>query len=377
VRNDVWPNPVPVKDAPWIEPRSYGQWTVPAPVFGYAPDVLVYLGYGFTRTAWGFRTEPAKSVQTLRGALTTGEMTGKLEYLGTFRRPASGLGYQLHAYGSGIESFNYFGVGNNSPEATDRGRYKTRENVFYVAPALRYEAGGRFELHVGPEVRYSQTPTDSGTIVAEEAPVGVGNFGLVALRGGLAFDSRQQSVVAAKADYTKTSFGSESGPPVSGVRLDASGFVVPKAWDVDAQYGGLDGSVAAYLGSRRAHLALRAGGRKLWGDYAWFDAAYVGGSNNRGYLSHRFTGDTSLFGTVSLRGWLGEVGLRVLALRLGLVGFSDVGRVWVDGENSSAWHSTFGGGLLVQPSGAPFTLHAIAANSKEGTRFYAGMGYPF
>jgi hypothetical protein len=33
--------------------------------------------------------------------------------------------------------------------------------------------------------------------------------------------------------------------------------------------------------------------------------------------------------------------------------------------------------LLVQPLGAPFMLHAIAANSKEGTRFYVGMGYPF
>ena len=57
LRNDVWPNPVPVKDAPWIEPRSYGHWTVPAPVFGYAPDVLLYLGYA------GFR--PGRSDRRL------------------------------------------------------------------------------------------------------------------------------------------------------------------------------------------------------------------------------------------------------------------------------------------------------------------------
>jgi hypothetical protein len=67
----------------------------------------------------------------------------------------------------------------------------------------------------------------------------------------------------------------------------------------------------------------------------------------------------------------------VVALRFGLIGFGDVGRGWVDGENSKTWHSSFGGGLLVQPLGAPFMLHAIAANSKEGTRFYVGMGYPF
>jgi hypothetical protein len=119
------------------------------------------------------------------------------------------------------------------------------------------------------------------------------------------------------------------------------------------------------------------GGRKLWGDYPWFDAAHVGGVNNRGYRSRRFSGDSSLFGGVSLTGWLGDVGLRVIALRVGLVGFGDVGRVWVDGEDSRTWHSSFGGGLLAQPLGAPFMVHAIAANSKEGTRFYLGMGYPF
>ena len=225
VRNDVWPNPVPVKDAPWIEPRSYGHWTVPTPVFGYAPDVYLYLGYGFTRTSWGFRTEPAKRVQTLRGAITTGDTRGKLEYLGTFRRPASGFGYQLGAYASGVEAFNYFGYGNDSDEIADRARYKTRENVFQVTPVIRYEAGLRTEAFIGPEVRYSQTPTDSGTLVAEEAPAGVGDYGRVAIRAGVAFDSRQRSVVAAKADYTDTSLRSGDDSSVTGVRIQALGLL--------------------------------------------------------------------------------------------------------------------------------------------------------
>ena len=377
VRQDPWVNPVPVKDAPWIEPRSYGQWTVPAPVFGYAPDVFVYLGYGFTRTAFGFRTGPARSVQTLRGAVTTGDMAGKIEYVGQFHRPASGVGYGLHAYASGVESYNYFGIGNNSPESNDRGRYKTRENVYFFTPTLRYQAGRRASAFVGPEMRYSQTPTDTGTIVAEQAPIGSGDFGLVAVRGGLSYDSRGAAAVAAKADYTRTSFASEAASNVSGVRFEASGFVVPKAWDVTSEYGGFDGLLAAYLGNSRVHLAARAGGRKLWGDYAWFDAAYVGGTNNRGYRNHRFAGDSSLTGTLSLRAWLGDVGLKVVALRLGVIAFGDTGRVWADGEDSKTWHSSLGGGLLVQPLGAPFTMHVTAANSTEGTRLYLGFGYPF
>lgn len=377
VRQDPWVNPVPVKDAPWIEPRSYGHWTVPVPVFGYAPDVLVYLGGGVTRTAWGFRTEPARSVQTLRGAVTTGKMGGKIEYDGVFNRPASGVGYGLQTFVSGVESYNYFGEGNNSPSTDDRNRYATSENVYFATSTLRYAAGRRANAFVGPELRYSQTPTDSETIIAEQSPTGVGNFGLVAVRAGVTFDSRQVSVVAAKADYTKNSIGSEDAFSVNGVRFVASGFVVPKAWDVKSQYGGFDGMFAAYLGNPRAHLAVRAGGRKVWGDYAWFDAAYVGGANNRGFRNHRFAGDASLFGTVSVRAWFAESANKIIGLRFGVVGFGDTGRVWLDGENSKTWHSSIGGGLLVEPLGVPFTMHVTAAYSTEGTRMYLGFGYPF
>jgi hypothetical protein len=365
-----------VKDAPWIEPRSYGSWTIPTPLFGYAPDLYLYLGYGYTRTWWGFRTEPARRVQTLRGAITTGDTRGKLEYSETFRRPASGLGYQLSAYASGIEAYNYFGAGNDSPELTDRARYKTRENVFFVTPTLRYEAGLRTNVFIGPEVRYSQTPTDSGTLIAEEQPVGTGDFGLVTLRAGVTFDSRQRSVVAAKADYTDTSFG-DNEFHVSGVRLQASGFFVPKAWDAKSEYGGLDAVASAYVGNPSLHLAFRVGGRALAGDYAWFDAAAIGANNNRGYRSRRFTGDSSLFGSASLRGWIGTVGQSFIALRVGALAFTDVGRVWIEGEDSKTWHPSVGAGLLLQPVGAPITLHAVGARGKEGTRLIVGFGYPF
>ena len=184
-------------------------------------------------------------------------------------------------------------------------------------------------------------------------------------------------MVAAKADYTDTSLRSGDESSVTGVRIQASGFFVPKAWDVTSQYGGVDGVVSAYVGNTRAHLAMRVGGRTLSGDYAWFDAAAIGGNNSRAYRSRRFTGDSSLYGSASLRGWLGTIGKSFIAVRVGLVGFGDIGRVWVDGEDSSTWHPSLGGGLLLQPVGAPLLLHAIAANGKEGTRLLIGFGYPF
>ena len=388
VRDKVWPNPVPVKDAPWIEPRSWGNWAVGLPVFGYAPDVNVYVGWGISRTSWGFRTLPSKSVQSIQGAISLGEGLGKVGYSGIFRRPASRFGYQVHAFGSGVESYNFFGLGNDTPEATDRSRYQTKESMVDVFPALRYELGNRFSAFVGPAMRFSRTPTDSGTIVAEQAPIGVGDFGLFAVRGGLTYDSRLSPMVAAKADYTKNEVGAGQamggvagggGPAlgVSGIRIETSGFYVPKAWDVKSEYGGVDGEIAAYIGNARRHLALRVGGRSVWGDYAWFDAAAIGGSNSRGYRSDRFSGDSSLYGSASLRGWFGSVGLSVISLRLGGVVFSDVGRVWLAGEESNTWHASYGGGVLMQPVGLPITLNTTIGTGTEGLRWYFGFGYPF
>jgi hypothetical protein len=168
----------------------------------------------------------------------------------------------------------------------------------------------------------------------------------------------------------------DGSQPVTGVNIQASGFVVPKAWDVKSQYGGLDGTLAAYLGNSRAHLAVRAGGRKLVGDYAWFDAAYVGSRNNRGFLSHRFTGDSSVFGSVALRAWIREVPV-IIPVRFGVIGFADTGRVWYAGESSNTWHHSIGGGLMFQPLATPTTVHAVVAHSKEGNRFYFGIGFPF
>lgn len=379
VRGGVWVNPEPVKDAPWIEPRSFGHFSTTMPIVGYSPDAGFLLGYGVTRTGWGFRTKnAAASEQTLRGAFATSDVSGRIDYAGTFRRPGSNVAMRFEAFASGIERANFFGFGNDTPQETDRGRYRTQQDVFYAAPALVVEQGRRFEAFVAPELRYSDSDAaGTNSILGETAPIGTGNYGQVALRAGVRFDSRERSEVHAATDLASgsASLGAD-GPHVTGVSLQASAFVVPKAWDVESQYGGFDGAVAAYVGNTRAHLAMRVGGRTLTGDYAWFDAAYIGSRNNRGFLSHRFTGDSSLFGTVALRAWIREVPVSV-PVRFGVIVFADTGRVWYDGEDSNTWHHSYGGGLMFQPVATPTTVYAALAHSKEGNRFYFGVGFPF
>jgi outer membrane translocation and assembly module TamA len=64
-------------------------------------------------------------------------------------------------------------------------------------------------------------------------------------------------------------------------------------------------------------------------------------------------------------------------MRLGLVAFVETGRVWHGDDESKTWHTSAGGGLLLQPLSAPVTLNAVVGHSKESTLFYFGLGYPF
>jgi hypothetical protein len=378
VRGDRWTNPAPVKDAPWLEPRSYGHRTTGAALVGYHPDIELVLGYGLTRRKWGFRTDPVASEQTLRAAVTTGVGLGKVEYDGTFRRMGTGIGLRFNAFASDIEQFNYFGYGNESLTPPSSGpSYRAEHKVLFASPALRYDLGRRLEALVGPEVRYSRTPLDDQSTIGIGEAYGTGSFGQVALRGGLHFDSRERPDFVGAFSVAEGVSDEQSEDRVTGINVVTSGFYVPSAWSVSSSYGGADGILAAYAGSSAAHVAVRVGGRKLWGDAPWFEAASIGGLNNRGYLSRRFIGESSLFGSLSLRGWLGRLRLPLVPLRLGLVAFGDVGRVWHHGEDSNVWHTSLGGGLLLQPLSSPVTVHAVAAHSDEGNRFYFGMGYPF
>ena len=72
----VWGDPEANEETPWVQPRSWGHWTIPQTILWWKPDIDVLVGAGFTRTAWGFRNEPNRSVQTVRAAFSTGLLSG-------------------------------------------------------------------------------------------------------------------------------------------------------------------------------------------------------------------------------------------------------------------------------------------------------------
>jgi hypothetical protein len=149
---------------------------------------------------------------------------------------------------------------------------------------------------------------------------------------------------------------------------------------VDSTYGFVDGSVSGYVTAAmplRPTLAVRAGGRKLWGPYPFFSSAFIGDAATvRLGRQHRYAGDASAYGTAELRLRLTRFFV-ILPGELGIFGLADAGRVFVAGESSDQWHTAFGGGVWMSLLQSTTVLSATIARSAERTGFYFGTGMAF
>jgi hemolysin activation/secretion protein len=149
---------------------------------------------------------------------------------------------------------------------------------------------------------------------------------------------------------------------------------------VDSTFGEVHGEAVTYLSARAPldpTLALRVGGRKLWGRYPFFEAAFIGGASTvRLGRVNRYAGDASAYGSTELRLSLAKVKL-VLPADLGVFGLADAGRVFLAGESSDTWHAAAGGGVWLSYLERAYTLSLAIAKSDERTGIYAQAGFGF
>jgi hypothetical protein len=366
--------PAKPKETPWLEWRDWGSRTLPQYKLWYEPDPALMLAAGFTRQTWGFRKSPYSTLQAVQLQYSTGRNAFKFNYDGEFRRENSNLYFVVDAQASGLENLNYFGFGNQSssepPEGSGESFYDADSDTYDLFVSSWWAPTRTLELYAGPDVKLTDT-AQSGFIGSDQ-PAGLGQFGQVGAKAGFDLDTRGHPRTGTLGDQ----FRADGKPARSGVRLKAEGQYYPDAWDANG-FGGVEGTLRGYLAGRRAMLAARVGGRKVWGEYPWFEAAFVGGSRSlRGYRKNRFAGDASLYGSVEARLWLLK-GRLIAPGRWGVFGLADAGRVSVAGESSGGWHASYGGGIFFQMLTLNTVFHGAVAHGDEGTRFYVDYGFAF
>ena len=356
-------------DKPYVRPvdranyplRDAGDSTVPMPWLGAGGDLGVFLGMNLDFTRYGFRQHPYASKQSIRGGYSTALSGVKFEYEGEWAHTNSRKLRRLFARASNIEILRFHGFGNETP-ARDSEFHRTQPQQYLLNPSFRLGLNSPVDLSVGVIGKYTKPgfEEDSFLGLLPEVPYGAEDMGQVGARVALEVDGRNRPKAASKGAF-----------------LSVAGTVWPKAWDVKETFGDVTGEMSAFL-TFGPTLAVRVGGKHLWGEYPYFEAAFLGGPQSvRGLRRQRYAGDSALFGNSELR--LRTFDFKVLVpIDVTIFGLADAGRVWFEGDDSDLWHFGLGGGLALTFLRPENTLSIAVAQGDDKTwRIYFEGGFGF
>ncbi len=235
----------------------------------------------------------------------------------------------------------YFGLGNASEatpidsSGTFGRRYQFIHNEVRGRLNARIALVGPWSLIAGTTHRYSrptaydgsQLATDSATTTPDGAKTIYGTEPLYqpSLQFGVLYDRRDNEVTPSSGGYHELAVRTAIGFPLSSEVRSAGASIVLR------QYFSLFGPVV---------LAIRALGDFAIGNVPFYDLAQggsfiaeqmPGGAQGvRGVPNGRFAGLAKVVGNVELRAMVFEFRIARQKFRVGLAGFVDGGRVWLD-----------------------------------------------
>ncbi len=354
--------------------RNAFQYNIAMPL-GWAAfnvDDGIYVGGGALITTHGFRKDPFKNRHFIRGVVAFRTGGFDFQYEGEFNHLFSSLDLVLDV---GLEgpnyTRNYFGFGNESIYDRDNSirYYYVRFDNFLGSAMIRKRFSDLGSILAGPlyeniEVRREDdrfitdlsNQTGNDTIFEEKQFAGI--------QIGFDIDTRDSKIF-----------------PKKGIHLTFRGKSMQPADEQAFYYSRLQGSFSFYLSFRSPRtitLSNRTGGGWTDGDdIEFYQANTIGGTgkeaNLRGYRRTRFYGERSFYNNTDLRITLFGFKTYLFPANFGIVGFYDIGRVWVDGEDSNVWHTGYGGGIWL----TPFESITLEADVAYGESWIAAFRFGF
>jgi hypothetical protein len=345
-------------------PPDWGHWLKPAPGMSFSPLIGLLVAGGISRDQYGFRKFPYSSRLFVQGGYAFGANQPFVDFRLELREVAPNLHFNLSGEWTGLDIIRFHGFGNTTTIPGSSSFYRVERRQTSLAVALARDVGEHVTFTGGPIFRVSKTDRELPiTLLILQGPnfYGIGTFEQLGVEGDFRIDTRNRLIAATK-----------------GVLISGGGSVFGSFFDVTDTYGEIHGEAATYL-TPGPTLALRVGGKKVFGTFPFHDAAYLGGNTTlRGFAEQRFAGHAAVYGNAEFR-------FRAKRLRIifpgniGFFGLADVGRVFSEfdtpGENT--WHAAYGGGVWLSLLGDLNTMSLAIARSEERTGLYIRSGFHF
>jgi hypothetical protein len=328
----------------------------------------------FTRRTYGFRQFPYASKAELSIGYSTLLKGWEVELETDNRIESSRMFITTLSGASQLKTGRFGGFGNDLELAEDRNTLEVKSQQLYFQPGLGWAITPMTDFTIGPVVKYTKTDSLPGRAISELRPYGFSRFGQAGLVASLLHESSRKVV---RHGGTADELLSED--PRSEYTLEATAALYPAVLDARETFGTLSavGTAAVTLNMPlNPVLALRAGGQSNFGDYPYFEAAFLGGRESvRTLRWQQLAGDAMLYGTAEVRIPIASFPF-ILPLNTGIFGFADAGRVYMDGKSPGDWHTGVGGGLwlgVLKPS----TSISLTFTNNRDRKILIGTGFVF
>jgi hypothetical protein len=322
----------------------------PLASFQFNRDDGFLLGGGVLLEKQGFEKQPFAMRHRLTGSYAFATSSFLVDYAGHFTRVRLGLDVKLNVnFKSPGFSDNFFGFSNESAYNPDIDieYYRYRSSQLYVNALAGKRIGEHATFFAGPvfqTVNVERTP-DRFITTVPTTEKRYENFNdpkaYAGARLEYVLDSRDVAALPAKgihwtvgADFMKgTKTGSKDFNRVNSELSLYHTIRIPFKLTLATRFGG-------------GHTFDSDGGD----DFEFFQGQHLDGLNTlRGYRRTRFTGQTAFYNNTEARLRLFSFTTYLFPATVGVFGFHDMGRVWVEGEDSKEWHTGYGGGVWFAP----------------------------
>ncbi|MDP9077449.1 MAG: outer membrane protein assembly factor [Bacteroidota bacterium] len=340
----------------------------------YNSDYGFQLITDFIYQKQGFRKDPYAFRQSLVVNYGFGANSLLLDYTGEFKQTfgKSDLVINVLSKGPNYQSY-FFGLGNETQYVNkgDKERKYYRNVYDFLNADVRVKhVYGKWTVTGGIIAQYYNSDeqdnhnrflNDYNALHQNQKVFDIqANAGLVA---GLVFDTRDKGII-----------------PHNGILWNVNATGLKSLNSNSHTYGQITSDFSFFLTPSTDSLfvvANRIGGGTTIGNAAFYQQLQLGGIQNlRGFYSGRFTGKSMAYDNLEVRIKLFDYASYIVPGTLGLVGFNDVGRVWVPGESSSQWHDGYGGGLYWIPAQL-ILVQGVVGFSKDGAYPYISAGFRF
>jgi hypothetical protein len=307
---------------------------------GYNIDDGIFVGGGAAIKRFNFRDS---TIHKLKAKLSFQTGAFAVRYEGLFSAVSQTFDLLVRADVSFPQNVNnFYGLGNNTEKITDDKKYyRVRYEYVWLNPMLKQTVNNNFYYSFGAFYQYFKVTDTANRFIGDIYPQLLDSsaylpHNYVGINAMYRLDTRNNKVLPNRGIFWET---------------EALGFYSVR--EAGRNFIKIRSDLSFYLSFRkdpRVVFAFRVGGAVNIGEYEFYHANSLGGKTNlRGFRSNRFAGDQSFYQNTEVRFKLLNIKSYVFNGQTGILIFNDIGRVWVNGENSQRWHDGYGIGVWLTP----------------------------